>query len=226
MVNDLLSTDKALYVAATEGLFMTLDGVTFTRMTTAVERGFNDLAFDGANLWATTPSALHRLRVAGFAGRKDRTFWRPGGSRALQAVDATKHGLWLASEDKGAILFRDDGKDVTIFDRAAGLPASWALDVAALPDGSALVATLRDGLVHLRRDGRNEVVADLPDSWLLHVSRSDETTFVGTQDGAVVLDASLRATPIRDLPDPRVHAIFRDGDALWIGTEGGVAVVR
>jgi ligand-binding sensor domain-containing protein len=131
--------------------------------------------------------------------------------------------VWLASEDCGAIRLRGDGFE--IFDRAAGLPSSWAVDVAVAPDGTAWVATLRHGVVAISPDGRHRVVAGLPDSWILHVGAGEDGVLrVGTQGGAVDVDAAGLVRPIVGLSDSRVHALLETGGRLWAATELGLSI--
>lgn len=107
------------------------------------------------------------------------------------------------------------------------LPTSWALDVAALSDGSAAVATLRHGLLRVTAAGAVTPLA-APDPWLLHVSldADGQALWVGGQGGALRL-ATPDAAPMRalGLPDPNVHAVFTRNGEVWIGTEGGTLVV-
>jgi ligand-binding sensor domain-containing protein len=220
MINALVATGDALYVATTRGLFVTRDGARFRRVHLADGRRVTDLALDGDVLWAVSPVTLWRVPLG--AGRP-RGWFLPAGSRALQAVDVRGGAVWLASEDRGAIRFRE-GR-FTIFDRAAGLPSSWSVDVAAADDGGAWVATLRHGLVRIAGDGRSSVVAGLPDSWMLHVSRDASSLWVGTQGGAARVDAD-GAHALLGLPHPSVHATLVDGGSLWVATEGGLARYR
>jgi ligand-binding sensor domain-containing protein len=232
MVNDLVATSTALFVASTRGLFRSTDGVHFQKVAALDGRGITDLAVDGQTLWAVSPAALWRIPL-GASGRL-RGYFLPGGSHALQAVDAAGGTVWMASEDRGAIRFRHG--QFQAFDRAAGLPTSWDVDVAATDDGGAYVATLRHGLVHLDADGRVQPAAtQLPDRWLLHVSRDDRgALWVGTQGGAARIEhrspttaaAATVAATVDRLPNPCVHAIATIGDDTWFATEGGTAVYR
>ncbi|HVR61526.1 MAG TPA: hypothetical protein VMU50_06485, partial [Polyangia bacterium] len=105
------------------------------------------------------------------------------------------------------------------------LPTSWAVDVAAAPDGGAFVATLRHGLLRLDADGNARSVPGLPDRWLLHLGRTGGAWWVGTQGGAARVDGAGVATVVAaGLPHPCVHAIADFDGALWIGTESGTAV--
>jgi ligand-binding sensor domain-containing protein len=219
MVNDLAATDQGLFVATTQGLFRTRDGNRFDRIALFDTRGINDLAVDGDTLWATSTATLWRIPI----GRKGRPrgFWQPGGTRSLQAVDAVDGNVWLATEDRG--LLRMDGKRFVIFDRAAGLPTSWVVDVAAMADGSAYAATLRYGLVHVGRDGKITAIKGIPDKWLLHVSRNDQNLWVGTQAGAASFDDS-GSHPLTALPNNCVHALKETDAGLWAATEGGLAL--
>ena len=219
MVNDLLVSGDSLWIAASEGLFRTRDGVRFERVRTppsAPTTGFNSLASDGKIVYATAPSALLRI-----TGRRVRVDWRPGGSRALQSVSVGGGAVWIASEDRGAIRERDGLVDV--FDRAAGLPSSWVVDVSAAPDGGAFAATLRHGLVRIDRDGKVRSVTGLPDEWMLRVTAdaSGRGAWVGTQGGAGHLDDKGAFSALGGVPNPCVHAVFEDGAALWVATEGG-----
>jgi ligand-binding sensor domain-containing protein len=225
MVNDLAVFRGSLFVAANEGLFRSQDGVKFERVVLGDEtldggnRGFNRLALDGGRLWATTPGALVRI-----GARRVNITWAPGGSTALQAVSVAGGHVWLASEDRGVMRREADGR-FTLFDRAAGLPSSWMVDVAATPDGGALAATLRHGLVRIHADGQFEPISGLPDAWMLRVSPAKRGGFyVGTQGGAAFLDNRGGVTRIPLTAGPCVHAFFEDGGHLWVGTESGTTL--
>jgi ligand-binding sensor domain-containing protein len=221
MINDLAATGQGLYVATTQGLFRTRDGKRFEQVALFDTRGINDLAVDGDTLWATSTVTLWKIPL-GRRGRPRGT-WQPGGTRSLQAVDAVAGQVWLATEDRG--LLRMEGKRFEIFDKAAGMPSSWTVDVAAMPDGSAYAATLRDGLVHVGSDGKLTREKGLPDTWLLHVSRGDEGVWIGTQGGAASLAASGTRT-VDGLPHACVHALKRTEAGLWAATEGGLALYK
>jgi len=239
MINDLAVTPEGLFVATANGLFLSTEGQRFARVEAVESTGINDLAYDPARgvLWATAPNALWRVPLAGARGRfrRLRALWNPGGSLSLQAVEVASEGsVWLASEDRGALRLQADGR-WEIFDRAAGLPTSWAMEVAAGPDGAIYVATLRHGL--LRLDGRrpraraHTRVAGLPNEWMLHASAEHAADgavrglWVGTQDGAARLAPDGQVAPLAGLPDPNVHALARTSTGVWVGTEGGTLVL-
>lgn len=206
MVNDLRSTADGLWVAAGEGLFFSSDGRRFRRETRVRERGVNRLAAAGTRLFATTPSALYAID----RGRV-RRWAHPAGSTALQAVAVSGANVWLASEDAGVIRMR--GGRFEAFDRASGLPSSWAVDVAAAPGGGAWAATLRDGALQLGPDGRLRE-RRYAGSWGLRLYEDGGRILFGTQQGIAGCDLPL--------PDSRVHALLRTGGELFIGTEGGL----
>lgn len=242
MVNALQSTGAGLYIASSEGLFLTRDGQRFDRVPFVRERGINHLASDGASLYATSPAALYQLALPdGSTGRRDRVLWRPGGSRALQAVALGQGALWLASEDLGAIRVPLTPRGALppsggqVYDRAAGLPSSWALAVAAAPQGGAYVATLRHGLLHVDAAGQSREVPGLPDRWLLHVSDARDPSaaasaplaaglWVGTQGGAAFVSPRGEVSAIPALPHPCAHALLARAGAVWVATEGGTSV--
>lgn len=223
MINALLVTPVGLYVAAATGLFHSADGERFTRVELVSERGVNGLSFDGQSLYVTTPAALFRLRITGKL--KDRVFWRPAGTSALQAVVADGESLWLASEDRGLIRYR--GGVFTALDRAAGLPTSWMVDVARVR-GTVFAATLRHGLLRLGGGGAARPVGGLPDSWVLHLAPAADRdgVWVGTQDGAAHVDGQGRVQRLRGLPHPCVHNFLDLGHTLWVATEGGTLRYR
>lgn len=221
MVNDLAVTPKGLYVAAAAGLFRSTDGKTFERVDFVDRRAVNGLAFDGKSLWITTPGALWRLRVNG--GPRSRTYWRPGGTRSLQGVAVGKRGVWLASEDKGAI--HKTRKGFEVFDRVSGAPTSWSLAVAVDGAGNAFVATLRHGLLRIDRRGRVRAIKGVPDDWTLDVRVLDGEVFIGTQGGAARIDVTGAIQPIDDLPHPNVHAFHVGRGGTWVATEGGTLVL-
>jgi len=209
MINDLRRTPRGLYVAAAEGLFVTRDGRTFRRERRVRERGPNRLAASKRWLFVTTPAVLYALRLDG----RDvvRRFRHPAGSTALQAVAVIGRDVWLASEDSGVIRMR--GETFESFDRASGLPSSWTVDVAPASDGGVWAATLRNGAVHLRRDGSVRELSADPHAWGLRLYDDGGRLLFGTQQGL---------EGVADLPDPHVHALLRTGAGLWIGTEGGL----
>jgi ligand-binding sensor domain-containing protein len=215
MVNHLLSTPIGLFVAASEGLYRLGDDGRFVALQGLEVRGASRLAFDGKALYATSPAALWRFDPD--ATPRMRSWQAPAGSGALQAVSFSGGELWLASEDRGAIHF--DGESFRSFDAASGLPTSWMLDVAADDDGSAYLATLRHGVVHVKRDGSWSRIEGVPDAWILRLALDDDALLVGTQNGA-----TRNAAPLTGLPDPRVHAFARAWGKLFVGTEGGLAI--
>jgi hypothetical protein len=229
MVNDALEVEGALYVAANEGLFVTADGTTFAQVHEVGARGVTAVAYDGRSLYATTTSALWRVR-RGNGGPPNAVWWKPAGSRSLQGVVAEHDRVWMASEDRGAILF--DGKRFTAFDRLAGLPTSWVVAITGDGRGGAFGATLRDGAFHVDRSGQWQPMQGLPSAWTLSIARSDREVCVGTQEGAACY-ASSRASdgaswsapsPVDGLPDPRVHAFLPQKGSLLVGPEAGMAL--
>lgn len=220
MVNDLEVTTHGMYIAASEGLYHTLDGLHFDRVEWIDQRGVNGLAFDGRSLWVTTPGALWRLRVRG--GPRSRAWWTPAGSRSLQDVEAADGAVWLATEDRGLVRFAK-GRVIEprIFDRAAGMPSSWSLDVALAEDGTAYAATLRDGVVSIRPDETIEPLGDTADDWMLFVEPRGEELWTGSQGGVVVhRDGGVES--IDRLPHPNVHLVFHTASSTFVGTENGL----
>jgi ligand-binding sensor domain-containing protein len=221
MINDLLASSGVLYVATARGLYFTEDGARFRAVPALGDRAVVDLASDGRTLFAVTPVSLWRLPLHPGCGVA-RSDWQPGGSHALQAVDVAGGTVWVATEDRGLVRQRR-GRPFEVFDRAAGLPSSWSVDVAATADGGAFAATLRDGLVRVEGDGRVHRVPGPFDPWLLHLTARGPTLWVGTQGGAAVLGAS-GVVAIRDLPHPAVHALLPGAGGLWVATEGGTTL--
>jgi hypothetical protein len=221
MINDLEATSEGLFVAASEGLFRSLDGSHFEKVETVKQRGVNGLAFDGRSLWVTTPGALWRVRVKG--GPSHREFWLPGGARSLQAVAVRKGQVWIASEDRG--LIKMVGTSFQVFDRAAGMPASWMLDVAIAKDGTAYGASLRDGIVSISKKGKITSLAGAPDAWTLFVDVDKHGIAMGTQGGAALVKDGEVSTML-SLPHPNVHVMARVGPDLFVGTEGGTVALH
>ena len=222
MVNDLEATSEGLFVAASEGLYRSKDGVKFEKVKTVKQRGVNGLAFDGRSLWVTTPGALWRVRIKG--GPRHREFWLPGGARSLQAVSERNGQVWIASEDRGLIKMK--GNNFEVFDRAAGMPASWTLDVAIDKNGTAYGATLRDGIVAVSKKGKIKAVDGAPDTWTLFVDVDKHGISMGTQGGAALVKKDGATIAMLSLPHPNVHVMARVGKKLFVGTEGGTVVVK
>jgi hypothetical protein len=233
MVNDMIATPHGLFVAATGGLYRSVDGVSFERIEFVSARGVNGLASDGAVLYATTPATLWRIPLVerDARGRKQRPrqHWLPGGARAIQKVAVGAGAVWMASEDRGVIRF--DGSQFQVLDRASGWSTSWVMDVAVAQDRTLYAATFRHGLVAvdldeagMPRPERARAVPGLPDSWLLRMHLHEGALWVGTQEGAARVHEHDVAV-VRGLPHPCVHAVAIHRGQVWLATEGGLALL-
>jgi ligand-binding sensor domain-containing protein len=229
MVNDALEINGSLYVAANEGLFVTADGAHFARVREVATRGVTALATDGHALYATSASALWRVRLDRSAPA-NRTWWRPGGSRSIQGLVVEQNAIWLGSEDRGVIRF--DGTTFTPYDRLAGLPTSWVLAITGDGLGGVFAATLRDGAMHVDSSGHWEALEGLPSAWTLSVSRANGEVCVGTERGAACYDESRVAATgpwqphrrLDPLPDQRVHGLLPVKEGLLAATQWGAVV--
>jgi ligand-binding sensor domain-containing protein len=237
MINDLEVTPKGLFVAAGAGLFLLrpnsdlLECSTsesdacrslvgdFVRNTWVSQPGVNGLAFDGRSLYVTTKGCLWRVRVQG--GPRDKEWWMPGGSRSLQSVATAGTDVWIATEDRG--LVRKKGNRFDVFDKAAGAPESWFLDVTTDRRGNAYGATLRSGVVQVGKDGRVKQVMPKANPWGLFVGTTQGELWLGSQGGAAKRKGK-QTTLHSDVPHPNVHVVTRLNDKLYIGTEGGLLV--
>lgn len=219
-INDMLVVGDALYVAAHEGLFVTRDGQTFTRVVEMELRGANGLASDGRHLWVSTPSVLFQLPLT--ARAQYRRYNQPGGSTAIQALARHGQTLWLATEDRG--LVRIHKNEVSVFDALRGLGSSWVVDVEVDKQGNAYAATLRDGLFRVTRDERIEPL-ETGHRWLLRVYADEQGLWVGAQDGLARRDPRGKLFQISPLPDTRVHMLYRAQEGLWVGTERGTTLL-
>jgi ligand-binding sensor domain-containing protein len=226
MVNRLVATDRALFVGANEGLFVTRDGATFRRLETIAARAITGLATTKEHLWVASTEAVYRIGRAGL-GRVERAIVYPAGSHAIQSLEVDQDGVaWIATEDRGIV--RIDEQDVRAADRLAGLPTSWFVDVEPDGAGGAFGASLRHGAVHLERDGSWELVDWAPDAWTLgvRVAGGGHLVCVGTQDGAAcrTRGGGGRTLGLAGLPDARAHFFLPVGDTMLVGTEAGIAV--
>lgn len=235
MINALAATSTSLFVGTSQGLFQSQDGRTFERVD-FVEGAVVGLAFDQVSLWAATTGALYRVRDEG--GPRSDVWWMPGGSRSLQKLSAEPGAVWIATEDRGAVLMRHSARTVSedrpfsVFDRSRGLASSWSLSTAALSGGGALMSTLREGLTHIKSDGSFEQVPTEISPWGLATMAEGDEVWIGSQGGAERISLSTKQRwRILGLPDQRVHAFLRDNrpsqeQYVWIGTEGGLAKVK
>lgn len=226
MLNDVLGTPAGLFVATSEGLFISDDGEGFRRDSRVPEPAVTDLAYDAHRgiLYVAATNSLWEVDL--IKPRKyARSTYQPGGTHSLQAVDVGEDGsVFLASEDRG-VLKREAPKNYVAFDRLAGYASSWVIDVLAVGNGAALAGTLRHGV--FATDGKSPVDSRV-DPWVLFLGRdasSKDTVFVGTQQGAAIVErGEIRTLP--GLPNSCVHTMARLSDGLWVGTEGGVAVYQ
>ncbi len=231
MVNDLVATNDALFIAANEGFFFTRDGKTFERVDT-VGRGATGVAWLGDHVFVTTTSAVWRMRLRHRGGAiVDGNWWRPAGTRSLQgiAMSETSNGTiaWMASEDRGVIRF-DPSSNAPQFvsvDKLAGAPTSWVVALAGDARGGVFAATLRDGVFHVDAHGAVVNVPGVPNAWTLDASFAAGKLCVGTQAGAACWDDWTKppSTLIVGLPDARVHDVERDGNVIFVSTEAGLA---
>jgi ligand-binding sensor domain-containing protein len=223
MLNDVIGTDGGLFVATSEGLFVSEDGSTFRRESRVTERSVTDLAYDPRTrtLYATATNSLWEVSLSK-RGKYVRASYQPGGTRSLQAVDVSPEGtVFLASEDRG-VLRREEDTRFTVFDRLAGFPSSWVIDVVALGEHAALAGTLRHGVFDVFGDQRFDKGLD---SWVLFLGRDPHrpgAVLVGTQGGGAIVAGSDVQT-LRGLPNKCVHTMARAHDGVWVGTEGGLA---
>ncbi len=230
MVNDVVATPTALFVAANEGLFVTRDGASFQRID-AVGHGATGVAVSSDRVLVTTTSAIWRIRATGHRFVVDGNWWRPAGSRSLQGIaTSTDVGgvvAWAASEDRGVIRFdpTSNAPRFVAHDKLAGAPTSWVVALAGDERGGVFAATLRDGVFHVDRDGTIATVAGVPSGWTLDASFAAGKLCVGTQAGAACW-SDWHGSPSKiftGLPDGRVHDVERVGDELFIATEAGIA---
>lgn len=226
LVNRLVATtgkDRALYVGASDGLFVTRDGATFSRVSAIAPRAITGLAATEQHVWVSSTEALYRLPLDG-RGRVQRSFVRPAGSRSIQAVAVDAHGTaWLATEDRGVVRIAPDGA-IQSYDRVAGLPSSWFVAVDVDERGGAFATSLRHGTVHVARDGSWSAVDWAPSPWGLGVRRDARRTCIATQGGARCETKDGERESLALLPDPRVHMLLPVGSVVLAGTEAGVAV--
>jgi hypothetical protein len=217
----------ALFVGASDGLFVTRDGARFARVSALAAHAITGLATTKRHLWVSSTEALYRLPLTG-RGRVERSFVYPGGSHAIQALAVGEDGVaWLATEDRGVVRVDTRAKKpataVRAFDRLAGLPTSWFVAVDSDGAGGVIATSLRHGPVHLTSDGTWSTIEGAPSPWGLAVRRDGETTCLGTQGGASC-EANGQRVSLGALPDPRVHVFFPLRDVTLVGTEAGAAL--
>ena len=225
LLNDVLATPNQLFVAASDGLYVSEDGEHFRRETRVTERFISDLAYDARRniLYATATNSLWELALDARA-KPPRSHYLPGGSRSLQAVDVSPNGtVFLATEDRG-VLRRDGKRKFSVFDRLAGYPSSWATDVLALDGESALFGSLHHGVFAVGSAVQQPPIASLG-PWVLFLGRDSQDAgrvFIGTQGGATLSERGTHRN-LPGLPNPCVHSIARLSSGLWVATEGGLA---
>jgi hypothetical protein len=226
LVNRIVATtgkDAALFVGASEGLFVSRDGVKLVRVEAIAPNAVTGLAATDRHLWVTTTEALYRLPVSG-QGPVQRSFVRPGGSHAIQAVAVDARGsAWLATEDRGVVRV-DDDRTIHGYDRVAGLPSSWFVAIDTDGAGGAIASSLRHGAVRIARDGSWSPLAWAPSPWGLGVRHDRDRTCLATQGGARCETKGGELETLVSLPDPRVHTFIPLGDSVLVGTEAGAAV--
>lgn len=226
LVNRIVATggsSPALYVGASEGLFVSRDGKTFSRVSSVAPAAITGLAATDENLWVATTEALYRLPLSG-RGRVEMSVVRPEGTRAIQDLTVDDRGTaWLATEDRGVVRVAPD-LGTRAFDRVAGLPSSWFVAVDADGAGGVVATSLRHGTVRITEGGTWEDVPWAPSPWGLGVRHDAQRTCIGTQGGVTCAYADGSYASLADLPDPRVHLVFPVAGSVLVGTEAGLAL--
>lgn len=227
-INDLFVTEGRLYVASSDGVHFSEDGIRWERLV-GIDGAVTALARDGRFLVAASTSALHWAVLRNHRIRS--AYWAPGGTGSIQdmAID-TEGTVFLATEDHGVIRIEQARKRservVRYFDRAAGAPSSWVLSVSLGHDGTLYAGTLRHGAFRIVEDRVEPSVVDA--RWLLRVREHGAVRYFGSQDGAVACgdDAHREGacTPIGSLPDPRVHEFYLARNELYVATESGLVI--
>jgi len=217
-VNALLATTEALWVGTSQGLWR-LTETSLEPVSALMDYAVVSLATEKTYVVVATSAALWWLDATNGAVVSER--WRPGGSRALQRVKVAGGQLWLATEDRGAVVRR--GREMHVLDRTRGAESSWLLDVDPDGAGGAWLATLRDGLEHLGPTGSLGVA--LRGTWGLTLLRGERHLYYGSQEGLFIhpLQGTLEQWDASDaLVDGRVHALLEEPGTLWVGTELGL----
>jgi ligand-binding sensor domain-containing protein len=227
LLNDIIATPQELFIATSTGIYKSNDGEVFHPETRVTESTISDLAYDAKRrvLYATATNSLWELPLDQ-PTKKPVSFYLPGGSRSLQAVDVSEDGtVYLASEDRGVIR-RDNHGHFSGFDRLSGYPSSWATDVLAVNQETAFFASLRHGVFPIGT--HHAPIKGVFEPWTLFLGRDSQDSdalLVGTQNGAWIV-RNRSSQKLEELPNPCVHAIARLSSGLWVGTEGGLALYR
>ncbi|MBP9111411.1 MAG: VWA domain-containing protein [Polyangiaceae bacterium] len=156
-INQLLSTSRGLFVAASEGLFHLEDGK-LVQDTRIERRGINGLAVVGDSLWISSPSCVYRLQLDK-PSKPAKAFWTPAGSVSVQGVVALKDQIFFPTEDRGMVNW--DGHTFGAHDAVSGLPTSWFVSAEVNENGNLVGQTLAHGdyvwdgkrFVQVSRDG-------------------------------------------------------------------------
>src|SRR5262249_24088636 len=104
MINELLDVDGNLFVAANEGLYVSRDGKSFERVPAIGARSITGLGADKGALWVSSTEALYRLDGSA-KKRVQAAYVHPAGSHSVQGLALDPNGVWLATEDRGAVWF-------------------------------------------------------------------------------------------------------------------------
>ncbi|MGE5186824.1 MAG: hypothetical protein ACM31C_32445 [Acidobacteriota bacterium] len=158
------------------------------------------LARDGDRYRVARTLPLHRVtRVARFAG-----------------------DTWLATFGGGLYRMADGGAPARV---AIGRDRTRVSDLLVVGD-RLWVATIDDGIVRVRADGRRDDVAGLASEVVWDLEPDGNRVLAATAGGVDVVPARGRARPLRvvdQLPVRDVRSIARRGARTWVATFGGGA---
>lgn len=158
---------------------------------------------------------------------------RPGARRATNGVVSLLEdgggGVWIGTRS-GLLSLDRDGRHLTEYGTAQGLPSTHVSALAEARGGGVWVAT-RSGLVHIH-DGvvRPDAIDQVQGAELTAVMETlDGTLWVGTDRRGLAArhQGRWRSWGIAEgLPHLTVNALSHDGESLWIATMGGLARLR
>ncbi len=196
------------------------------RLTSIVRRSNGDLVFleagSGLHLWNATKGAFENYPEAALADQQ----------RVTSYFEDSKGGLWVGTQDRGAIRFDPKTKSTSNYDFASAMPSNFVYAFGEDELGRVWIGTWDAGLVRVERDGLRPFNRSngTHSQTIRALSRDREgNMLVATNDEGLDIfkgDRFLTFTTDDGLVERHVWAVAEGGDGrMWFGTNGGITLM-
>jgi ligand-binding sensor domain-containing protein len=238
-VNDIIATDKHLYVATDLGLAVVdrkgrIVQRTVKECTDDLKRkcpwhaSVNGVAVDRRGLvpWMADVGAVHRMR-----GRQWRRYQRNAGleSQRLTRIAVQDGVVAIGTSDQGIFLKGRRGP-FRRYDDQNGLADNWVMDLSFDSAGRLWVATCTKGVSVFEKEHWTHYGTEngLADNYAMAVREINGRMWIGTLSGLTVLgkEGPINLNTLGGLSGNEVHDFVVHKGLVYVATDGGLTLIR